>query len=375
MDEAITKEKEEQDDPVARSSIEDASDDDDDDAAQLCSLFKALSARKKRRTIDMISSMDASFFTSTMVEDKVEEEHVGASASPGSSTLAGKPSEATGGSATTLDMPSIATADGEVTLRAGESRVIIQTHASSAHRKLGKFSGITPIPPGQVNFKTWKRAAARLVKTMKEVEAINTIQNSLVQPALDLVQNQLDDGKPFCVLEFLEQVYGDAGDKHSLLKEFYDAVQNVKDRETPSSFLNSLYLLMDECRQVGAVSKSESMGMLLKQFNSGCMDETLLTKLRLEEQETSPPDFGTLLMAVRKEEAKRTRKQLLAKIGKSQQVQVPTDVITSELASLKQQVAHLQQQLSKKEEDPKVASSGADPKSLQAQVGSFETGD
>ena len=323
-----------------KSAIEE--EDDLDDSQQVCALFTALSTRNKRRTMDMIADINPDFLSSTLIGE-LSETAASTKAYPKTKEMKKPDPEYNKSSSLTMD--------GEVTLIAGESRIVIQSSGSGGtHRKLGRFSGITPVPSGQVNFKTWKRATARMIKCTKSVEGIQAIQNSLMQPALDLVQTELDSGDPECVLRFLDQIYGVAIDRHSVLKEFYDAVQDLKVKETPSSFLNRLYLLMEECKEVGAIKHEDAMETLLKQFISGCLDETLLTKLRFEDRESDPPSFGDLLMTVRKEEAKRTKKQMLAKLIKTQQIQAVNSEDNLEMVALRQQVGQLKQQIAKSQD-------------------------
>ena len=144
-----------------------------------------------------------------------------------------------------MGQASLLTAYGQITLSAGVSQVIIKS-TTHGQKRLSRFSGITPIPQGQVDFKTWERAATRLSKNTGSEDMIQAMQNSLLQPALDLVQTQLDSGDPNKVINFLNKVYGTVFDQHSLLRDFYEAGQNVKDKETPSAFLNRLYLLVED---------------------------------------------------------------------------------------------------------------------------------
>ena len=94
---------------------------------------------------------------------------------------------------------------------------------------------------------------------------------------------------------------------------------------------------------------------MIKQFNQGCVDETLITRLRLEEKESSPPDFATLLMMVRKEEAKRTKKMLLLKMAKSQQVQAAEPSVNKEMETLRRELASLKEQVSGRKHEGEVS--------------------
>ena len=85
---------------------------------------------------------------------------------------------------------------------------------------------------------------------------------------------------------------------------------------------------------------------LLKQFIFGCFDDTLLLKLRLEETGQNQPDYGTFLLSIRREEARKTRRQVAARV-KAQQVTVTNsevDELKHEISNLKKEVATLKLQ-------------------------------
>ena len=116
----------------------------------------------------------------------------------------------------------------------------------------------------------------------------------------------------------------------------------MKSKEQASEYLNRLYLMLEELKQRHVVEVDEGPSILLKQFVYGCSDESLVLKLRLEEKELNPPDYGTLLLALRREEAKRTRKQLAQKFARTQQLTVEKE--TTELAQVKMEMAALKLQ-------------------------------
>ena len=322
--------------------------DDDDEAEQVASLFKNLSARSRRKTMDIIAHSHPQFLTSTMIQSPYRKETLL------TESVKEKLFVKSGADVSGIGQPSLLTADGQVTLSAGVSQVIIKS-TIHGQKRLSRFSGITPIPQGQVDFKTWERAATRLSKSTGAEEMIHAMQNSLLQPALDLVQTQLDSGDPNKVINFLDKAYGTVFDQHSLLRDFYEAGQNVKDKETPSAFLNRLYLLVEDCQHAGAISRADGPISLIKQFNQGCVDETLITRLRLEEKESNPPDFATLLMMVRKEEAKRTKKMLLLKMAKAQQVQAAEPIVNAEMENLKRELASLKEQVRGRNREDEVS--------------------
>ena len=153
---------------------------------------------------------------------------------------------------------------------------------------------------------------------VQDAEKIYRIQSSLMKPALDIVQNMLDSGSVQGVLKLLNTMDGTVEDSRDLLIQFSSTLQESK--EKPSEYLNRLYLLLDELLQRDIVKVADGPCELLKQFIYGCSDESLIMKLRLEEKENSPPDFGTLLLSIRREEAKRTRRNIAAKLARTHQV-------------------------------------------------------
>ena len=223
----------------------------------------------------------------------------------------------------------------------------------------GTFSGITPVPSGQADYRQWYKAAVRLTKDAEvtDTEIVYRIQSSLMKPALDIVQNALDAGSPTLVLQLLDSVYGNVEDPRDLFNAYNNAVQDAKERA--SDYLSRLFLLLDELHRRDIIKVEDGPTQLLKQFVYGCTDDNLVLKLRLEEKESDPPDYGKMLLAIRVEEAKRTRRQVVSKLARSQQVSVEDSEIEklkkeisilkgdkqkSELQNLREEVAQLKQQ-------------------------------
>jgi hypothetical protein len=239
----------------------------------------------------------------------------------------------------------LTTASGNVTLEQGQSKVIIQTGSDFAS-KLKTFSGTLPVPPGQVDFRTWYKAAQRLHRTSERStsEVLGRIQNSLCNPALEMAQSALDSGSVQKVLQLLKNVYGDADDPQDLWNKFHATMMTSK--EKTSEYLNRLYLLVEELRHRGLVKTEDTDATLLKQFVYGCSDDHTILKLRLEDEGSTVPDFGTLLLAVRKEEAKRSRRQGNAKQTYAACAQhVVTEDGRNEIEELRKEVASLKSQL------------------------------
>ena len=83
---------------------------------------------------------------------------------------------------------------------------------------------------------------------------------------------------------------------------------------------------------------------LFQQFLYGCHDDTLIMKLRLEEKQDYP-DYGALLLDIRKEEAKRTHRQMTMKLARAHQLtteDTEVEKLREEIAALKQQSAKVE---------------------------------
>lgn len=308
----------------ASETIEDKELEADEESDQVLFLLTKLTDTQRRRTLLKLQPLMEPLMSSTVIHHETSSSKVSAS------------------NITSTDGPTLVTSSGNITLSSGTSKVVIQS-SSSFSSKLKLFSGDNPVPHGQVDYRTWQKAAERLCSNaeLSETELIGRVQNSLVKPALELVQSALDSGSVRKVLDLLEKAYGSADDPRDLLNAFNATMMMQK--EKASEYLNRLYLLLEELRQRHIVESRDAPSVLIKQFVYGCSDENLVLKLRLEERGGSTPDFGALLLAIRQEEAKRTRKQLASKLARSQQVHASEEV--SEIEILRKEVASLRTQL------------------------------
>lgn len=314
---------------VPHSSIEQEEVDDETD--QIVFMVENMSPRQRRQTFDRLQPVLLPLFESTVI---------GKSSDSFDNPVQKSKAKLKQMEQSKADAshPTLITSSGDVTLSSGTSRVVIQTGSDKFRSKLKQFSGITPVPSGQVDYRTWSKSAIRLQKdsNTSDEEKLSRIQNSLVKPALDIVECALDSGSVTKLLSILESAYGSVEDPRDLLNNFNNSVQNHK--ESPSSYLSRLYLLCDELQRRGVVPVEDGPSMLLKQFVYGCTDDNLLLKLRLEEKEDDAPDYGTLLLTLRREEAKRTRRQMIAKRVVTQQLSTEKD---DEVEQLRQEVKQL----------------------------------
>jgi hypothetical protein len=179
-------------------------------------------------------------------------------------------------------------------------------------RKLRLFSGKTPVPAGEVDYDTWRRQVRQLDQEEDDTDCLSDSQKkrlvlqSLLRPAADTVFHIQGPCKDF--LEVLDTVYGSVVEGHELLLQFYTTYQ--AEQESCSEYVQRLYLQAVDVVEHKGINMADVPKQLLQQLLRGCRDETLLQKLNLESKVDAPPTFATLLLDIRKEEAKQTQKRL-----------------------------------------------------------------
>jgi hypothetical protein len=301
----------------------------DDETDQLLFLFDKLSSRAKRRTLTKLQPL----MSSTMLENRTSpEQQASGSDAPKMHT------EQETSRSNTQEIH----AEGNA-LKIGDSTIIIKSAPGKVTTpKLRYFSGVVPVPSGQVNFKTWHSAATRLCKSeeLTEEEKIARIHNSLSEPALDIAQPALDSGSSKAIVTLLQTAFGCVEDPRDLLNAFNTTVMTSK--ESPSDYLNRLQQKVEELKLQGAIRCAEGPTYLIRQFNYGCTDDALILKLRLEEKEEDPPDYGTLLLMLRKEEAKRKKRQTALKATAQQHLVETKD---GEVKQLRKEIDELSKKL------------------------------
>ena len=180
------------------------------------------------------------------------------------------------------------------------------------NRKFRLFSGKSPVPSGEVDFKTWRLQVHESQDDedaeLPECQLKRLIRQSLLRPALDTVQNCASSTS---ILEILDNLYGSVEDGQDLLVQFYTTYQNEK--ESASSYLQKLYLLLMDVADKDGISVADVPTYLLRQFVRGSHEDILIHRLGFEDMLDDPPSFAEALLKIRKEEAKRTEKKLRLK--------------------------------------------------------------
>ena len=318
--------------------------DDEDPCQQIAYMVHGLSTRQKRRTLQLLQPELQPLLSSTLLDD-------------GNETP--QPHHTSG--ARSKDVPvkddTLYTSTGEVTLPANTSvsKIVFQAPKPN-HMKLRTFSGTDPVPKGEVDYRTWSSAAKRLKKRtdLDDEEKCEKLQNSLLKPALSLVRAALDSAQTGKVLSLLAKAYDDVKDVRDLQNEFHASLQ--LSNEKCSEFLTRLYLQLQEIDRRCMVEDFD--GELLKQFIYGCSDDKLILTLRLEEKDESgiPPEYGSLLVSIRRQEERQLRKRDPARRARLQQISdtggqdhAPDDsagvaALQKEVVHLRKEVAHLKQQ-------------------------------
>ena len=183
----------------------------------------------------------------------------------------------------------------------------------TTNRKLKPFSNAKgKLPNGEVDYKHWRRQAVSLVQD-KEIS-----EDSKKRLLLKSLQGNAEDSVEIIktlpvkdILTILDKLYGSTVDGDDLKAEFYQIVQ-IPDQST-SDYLNTLFIHISEVIIYHGMEMADLPKELLKQFIRGTSDEEMLSKLRLEAQESNPPDFPDLFAAVRREESRRTERRLRQK--------------------------------------------------------------
>lgn len=268
---------------------------------------------------------------------------------------------------------------------------VIKNDASAvqAHSKwLRSFSGRVPKPPGEADFDTWCLHVDLLLQDSLPPDVQRRrILESLLPPASDVVKQLGSAAPPQDYVKLLDSAYGLVEDGDEIFARFLNTHQDTG--EKASDYLQRLQTILSTAVRRNGVKQSSANRHLLKQFQRGCWDHSLILTLQLESKTKTPPDFAELLLLLRTEEDRRAAKldRMQRHIGGSKHkvtshTQFATDVSAygdpgvlqaclSETKALRKQVADLQMQLksskSKKKEgrEPKLVES---PKVIPAKA-------
>lgn len=211
------------------------------------------------------------------------------------------------------------------TSRAGEDVVdslARRITIDNSSRKIKNFSGSEQRAPGEVDYIHWRRAAIQIAQDpeLTENKKHVLILQSLAGEAEDNVELVRD--KPTIeIIEFLDSFYGTISDEHDLMAIFFQLNQEPK--QTASEYFTILYRKLTVMVKKELVTEDGLGKMLIKQFSRGLSDDSLVTRLRLDELASNPPEFTVLLAKIRKHEMDSTaRKERVSKQARSREVNV-----------------------------------------------------
>ena len=209
--------------------------------------------------------------------------------------------------------------------------------------KLRKFSGKIPIPNGEVSFDTYRDCLQTHLEDPEcnERKIRHAILESLSEPAISAVQT-IRGKSPEDILSLLTSLFGSVEDTEELMINFTGHTQ--KSSEKASDYLKDLYLELTHIASLRRMGVREFDQLLCKQFVRGCNDETLLLKLRLEDE---MPNSINLITMVRSEEARRLERRLrLRERDKGAKVNLAVSTETSQGAEVMERLTKVEEQLS-----------------------------
>uniref|UniRef100_A0A8C6M378 CCHC-type domain-containing protein n=1 Tax=Nothobranchius furzeri TaxID=105023 RepID=A0A8C6M378_NOTFU len=232
-----------------------------------------------------------------------------------------------------------------------------QDVSATTSLRLRAFSGRVPKPCSEADFESWRSQIDLLIAdpSLSALYVTRRIIESLLSPAADLVKGLSSNTLPSVVLSVLDSAFGTVQDGEELYAQYLNILQNPGER--PSAYLQRLQLTLSTVVKQGGLAAADMDKHLLKQFCRGCWDNTILTKLQLEQQKNNPPPFSDLLLWLRTEEDRQTAKESLMRkhIGLSKQkanIQSQStcscghSTASEELKEMKKQLQTLQQQMS-----------------------------
>nr|XP_054600512.1 zinc finger CCHC domain-containing protein 12-like [Nothobranchius furzeri] len=232
---------------------------------------------------------------------------------------------------------------------------ISSTHAAL---RIRAFSGKTPRPYSEADYETWRSHVNLMIddSSLSQLDKTRKILESLLSPASDVIRPLGPEATPADYIELLDSAFGAVEDGEELLVRFMNTLQDHG--EKPSTYLHRLQVALSLAVRRGGLEPQEVNKQLLKQFNRGCWDDTLLTELQLELKNKDPPTYAELLLFLRtaenRQEVKSSRMKRHFSTTKPKAVSHEQTVIdanisvaaeSSCLRELKKQVADLKSQL------------------------------
>ena len=180
---------------------------------------------------------------------------------------------------------------------------VIKNDTSTSHSQskwLRSFSGKTPKPPGEADFDVDLMFQDGVPIDIQR----RNILESLLPPASDVVKQLGSSAHPKAYLKLLNSAYGVVEDGDEIFARFLNTHQNSG--EKASDYLQRLQVLLSTAVKRDGLCQSAASHHLVKQFQRGCWDHTLI--LQLELKSGTSLDFAELLLQLRTEEDRRAAK-------------------------------------------------------------------
>uniref|UniRef100_A0A9J8BES4 Paraneoplastic antigen Ma-like C-terminal domain-containing protein n=2 Tax=Cyprinus carpio TaxID=7962 RepID=A0A9J8BES4_CYPCA len=189
-----------------------------------------------------------------------------------------------------------------------EHVIKIDAFSTQTHSKwLRSFSGKVPKPPGESDFDTWCLHIDLLLQDSLPIDIQRRkILESLLPPASDVVKQLGSTAPPRDYVKLLDSAYGLVEDGDEIFAHFLNTNQDPG--EKASDYLQRLQTLLSTAVRRNGVKQSSADRQLLKQFQRGCWDHSLILTLQLEAKAKTPPDFAELLLLLRTEKDRRAAK-------------------------------------------------------------------
>ncbi|XP_043960348.1 uncharacterized protein LOC122824151 [Gambusia affinis] len=235
--------------------------------------------------------------------------------------------------------------------------VVKNSDFSTSSLRLRSFSGKIPKPSNEADYDSWRSQIELLLAdpSLSRLHINRRIVESLLSPAADLIKCLSPGASPSTLLQVLDSAFQTVQDGEELFAQFLNIFQNPGER--PSSYLQRLQLTLSTVIKRGGILPRDKDMYLLRQFCRGCWDNSVISKLQLEEKKSNPPPFSELLLALRTEEDRQIAKESLMRKhiqSSKQKVTIQSqstcscghETVNEELKELKKQIQQLQQQMS-----------------------------
>ena len=181
------------------SSIEAAADEDEDSGALIVYMLNYHPPVEKIRTLLIQPLMSSTFAEATSTNAVTCTEEPRSTSRPTAAAVT-----------TEIDAST-----GTRKFEAGNSTIIVHEQRNAMYPKLRIFSGISPVPQGQVNSSTCitpQPGYAATQSSPKQTKCHSSCSKNIMQPALDFVQTALDSESSGKVLRLLSDAYGSVDD-------------------------------------------------------------------------------------------------------------------------------------------------------------------